>query len=99
VVIGLRTVLAMSVLAFPCLSFSLEFSWTITYPSANPAPRRLDLDLPFPTLGLGHLLESQVFFTVEPHGVHHLSRGGSHDAGSVPVGGGEIWEPLSSRVV
>jgi hypothetical protein len=57
-----------------------------THPSANPAPRRLDLDLSFPTLGLGHLLESQVFFAVEPHGAHHFSRGRSHDVGPVPVG-------------
>jgi hypothetical protein len=57
-----------------------------THPSANPAPRRLDLDLSFPTLGFRHLLESQVLFAVESHGVHHLSRGRSHDVGSVSVG-------------
>jgi hypothetical protein len=52
-----------------------------THPSANPAPRRLDLDLSLPTLGLGHLLESQVLFAVEPHGVHHLPGRRTHVAG------------------
>jgi hypothetical protein len=50
-----------------------------TYPSANAAPRRFDLDLAFPTFWFGNLLKSQVLLAVESHGVHHFSR--RHDDG------------------
>jgi hypothetical protein len=83
--IGPQTVLGMSVLFVSCSTFPSfsPGSWLMddTYPSANPAPRGFDLDLSLAALGLGHLLESQVLFAVEPHGVHHLPGRRSHDVG------------------
>jgi hypothetical protein len=67
-----------------CLFFFIPLAGFLmddTHPSANPAPRGLDLDLALPAVGLGHLLVSQVLFAVEPHGIHHLPRRSSHDAG------------------
>jgi len=45
-----------------------------THPSADSAPRRLDLDLPFSTLWFGYLFKTQVFSAVETHGVHEFFR-------------------------